>query len=584
MEADKDRRMIYSLLLEEKLEAFFLSLRTQLHVYKVEDLMHVTRKDLSSIGLLSGPDVRRFEKVIGKVAKNTGLKGIFTKVLPKKQKQLIEIPATVTLWEEFEPVIIKSEDLVLKEILGTGNFGQVYQAEWIRRSGGNEMKIDVAVKCLKEESNESFIKEVSILSKLDQKHDNIIKLYGISIQDDSIKMVTEYAGHGSLLEKLQKGSFRSVSLLCQFAVQIASGMMYLEQKGLVHRDLAARNILVTAHNQVKISDFGLAKLVGKDNQWIMTAVEALPIRWLALESLLEGKFTSSSDVWSFGVVLWEMFSYGEHPWALFNSKGVIEKLKNGERLPEPQYCPSNVYSIVMRRCWAENPNERIKFEEARDNLICIHPTSSFAVSSSQEGGERLSYSVGDAIIALKPIAGNPDLWIGQNEKTLEFGSYIKSETQPCQTKIPFSSNSSLPVVNGKQSDSSKLQPGERSKSSATSGNMAISTPIEISNSEAGAHGRIQPRSTPPARSPPVASSPPTSLIGRSSSSGGAIPQNTPQLASPTAHSAGASRPDSGQPAKSSAAARITKTSNFRMILHHAQEMEEQILSMLLASL
>eukprot|EP00794_Sanderia_malayensis_P015414 gene15414-16988_t len=437
MENDKEKRFLYNLLLEENLEAFLSAIWNRLHVYKAVDLAYVSQHDLNRIGILSGPDIRRFERVIARVAKSGGIKGKFTKVLGKNKKgKDAEIPAAVNLWEDFTPAIIKAEDLMLGDVLGEGNFGKVWKAEWKRKVGGNYCRIPVAVKCLNNDSS-GAIKEVSAASQLDQQHDNIIKLYGISIFDEQdLRMVTEFAAGGSLLDGLKKEKFMSVSLLCQFAVQIASGMMYLEQKGLVHRDLAARNILVTAHNQVKVSDFGLAKLVGQDKEWVMTSQEILPIRWLALESLTEGKFTSASDVWSFGVVLWEMFTFGQHPYLGFSSAEVVQKVRNGERLHEPEFCPSNVYSLVMLRCWKNSPDERLNFGEAQSCLVSVHPTSTYATTSHYSTSSELEYNEGDCITSIKPLNGSPDIWIGQNETTNEFGPFIKSQTSPIQTKIP----------------------------------------------------------------------------------------------------------------------------------------------------
>ena len=164
-----------------------------------------------------------------------------------------------------------------------------------------------------------FMKEYEIMQTID--HHNIVRLYGVVLDSAQIMLITELAPLRSLLECLKEQSLRStftVSCLVELSQQICQGMLYLESNRLIHRDLAARNILVFSKNLVKISDFGLSRALGVGKDYYQTNFNVnlkLPIAWCAPECINFLKFTSASDVWAFGVTMWEMFSYGFQPWA-----------------------------------------------------------------------------------------------------------------------------------------------------------------------------------------------------------------------------------------------------------------------------
>lgn len=248
-------------------------------------------------------------------------------------------------------------------------------------------------------------------------HEHIVRLYGV-VLEPSLMLVTELAPLRSLLECLKEPALISqfpIISLCNFAAQIGDGMAYLESRRLIHRDLAARNILVFAKNKVKISDFGLSRALGVGKDYYQTNFNVnlkLPIAWCAPECINYLKFTSQSDVWAYGVTLWEMFSYGFQPWAALTGQQILEAIDEPsyQRLEQPECCPKEYYSLMLR-CWAHDPNARPKFAEilqilpdCKPEMVqvvkCLAQDTASMTGSLRSNKEHLSYKVGDIITVL----------------------------------------------------------------------------------------------------------------------------------------------------------------------------------------
>ncbi|XP_033156087.1 tyrosine-protein kinase Shark [Drosophila mauritiana] len=258
---------------------------------------------------------------------------------------------------------IEPEKLVLDREIGHGEFGSVHSGWLLRKSGaGEESRLEVAIKMLSDEhsNKQEFLREASVMMRLE--HKCIVRLIGIS-KGEMLMMVQELAPLGSMLQYiLDHGhEITANSELKVWASQIACGMHYLESQHFVHRDLAARNILLTARHQAKISDFGMSRsLRPGSTEYQFTQGGRWPIRWYAPESFNLGIFSHASDVWSFGVTIWEMFSLGAPPYGEISNVDAIKLVDSGERLPQPNLCPAYIYA-VMQSCWKERPKDRPTF-------------------------------------------------------------------------------------------------------------------------------------------------------------------------------------------------------------------------------
>ncbi|XP_076180051.1 activated Cdc42 kinase-like isoform X3 [Ptiloglossa arizonensis] len=419
---------LYEFLMEAELQQYYPGIRGDLKIQTTAQLKYVTEEDLNAIGM-SKPEMRRLKKYFQKHFPQNYLSKFKKMLLPKREEQISSALTMLPEERQDRPPIrvpnkhmIPADAIIVNKELGTGEFGVVQQGVWTN----DGERIQVAIKCLSRERMQNnpieFLKEAAIMHAID--HEHIVRLYGVVLDTNSLMLVTELAPLRSLLECLKEPSLRPsfpVLSLCDFAVQIADGMQYLEAKRLIHRDLAARNILVFSKNKVKISDFGLSRALGVGKDYYQTNFNVnlkLPIAWCAPECISYLKFTSASDVWAYGVTLWEMFSYGFQPWAALTGHQILEAIDepNFQRLEQPECCPKDYFSL-MQQCWQHEPAKRPKFSELINLLPDLKPEQVQAVQDSTETGQ-LVYRQGDVITVLDKGSTNT-LWKGvlNNGKT-----------------------------------------------------------------------------------------------------------------------------------------------------------------------
>ncbi|XP_017848568.1 tyrosine-protein kinase Fer isoform X3 [Drosophila busckii] len=268
-----------------------------------------------------------------------------------KSGSILRRPVCRERWE------LSNDDVVLLEKIGRGNFGDVYKAKL------KSTKQDVAVKTcrmtLPDEQKRKFLQEGRILKQYD--HPNIVKLIGICVQKQPIMIVMELVPGGSLLNYLRKNSnalnTRQQMGMCRDA---AAGMRYLESKNCIHRDLAARNCLVDFEHSVKISDFGMSR---EEEEYIVSdGMKQIPVKWTAPEALNFGKYTSLCDVWSYGILMWEIFSKGDTPYSGMSNSRARERIDTGYRMPTPENTPPEMYRLMLK-CWAADVESRPHFED-----------------------------------------------------------------------------------------------------------------------------------------------------------------------------------------------------------------------------
>ncbi|XP_028427531.1 protein-tyrosine kinase 2-beta [Perca flavescens] len=279
---------------------------------------------------------------------------------------------------------ISRDNVVVGRILGEGFFGEVHDGVYKSPTGE---RICVAIKTCKDRSaevKEKFLSEAGLMKNLDHPH--IVRLIGV-IEVDPVWIVMELLEHGELGNYLVEQQYTlNSSTLILYCLQICKALAYLEGLNMVHRDIAVRNVLVASPECVKLGDFGLSRYVD-EQEYYKASVSRLPIKWMAPESINFRRFTTASDVWMFGVCVWEIYSMAQQPFFWLENGQVINQLELGIRLPKPQQCPPTVYSLLTR-CWAYEPHGRPSFGQLVCSLSDIH-----RIELEQEGRRDRTRSV-----------------------------------------------------------------------------------------------------------------------------------------------------------------------------------------------
>ncbi|XP_030018613.1 tyrosine-protein kinase TXK isoform X2 [Sphaeramia orbicularis] len=275
------------------------------------------------------------------------------------------VPATAGFssekWE------LNPSELTFMKELGSGQFGLVRLGKW-------RAQHKVAIKAIREGSmyEEDFIEEAKVMMRL--CHPKLVQLYGVCLQQRPLLIVSEFMENGCLLNFLrQRGGAMKEAWLLSMCQDVCEGMEYLESHSFIHRDLAARNCLVSEHNVVKVSDFGMTRYV-LDNQYTSSSGAKFPVKWSPPEVLHYSKYSSKSDIWSFGVVMWEIYSEGRTPFDKRSNLEVVNDITRGIRLYRPHRASQPLYAI-MYRCWHEKPQGRPSFSEVLEEIRKLAETS-----------------------------------------------------------------------------------------------------------------------------------------------------------------------------------------------------------------
>ncbi|XP_054893081.1 tyrosine-protein kinase Fes/Fps isoform X2 [Poeciliopsis prolifica] len=280
----------------------------------------------------------------------------------KKSEAILKKPILKDKW------VLEHDDIILGPLIGKGNFGEVYSGRL--RSDNTPVAVKSCKENLAPEHKSKFLMEARILKQYN--HPNIVKLIGVCTQKQPIYIIMELVSGGDFLSFLRlEGHSLTPKMLVKMTENVAAGMEYLESKKCIHRDLAARNCLVAERNVVKISDFGMSRERDDGVYSAEGGLRQIPVKWTAPEALNYGRYTTQSDVWSFGVLLWETFSMGMTPYTSMNNQQTRDEVEKGYRMPAPHGCPVEI-SRVMNSCWQYDPKNRPTFRKIRTELNAIH--------------------------------------------------------------------------------------------------------------------------------------------------------------------------------------------------------------------
>uniref|UniRef100_A0A8C5PJS7 Focal adhesion kinase 1 n=1 Tax=Leptobrachium leishanense TaxID=445787 RepID=A0A8C5PJS7_9ANUR len=263
---------------------------------------------------------------------------------------------------------IQRDRIELGRCIGEGQFGDVHQGVYMSPENPTmAVAIKTCKNCTSDSVREKFLQEALTMRQFDHPH--IVKLIGV-ITENPVWIIMELCTLGELRSFLQVRKYSlDLASLILYAYQLSTALAYLESKRFVHRDIAARNVLVSSSDCVKLGDFGLSRYM-EDSTYYKASKGKLPIKWMAPESINFRRFTSASDVWMFGVCMWEILMYGVKPFQGVKNNDVIGRIENGERLPMPPNCPPTLYSL-MTKCWAYDPSRRPRFTELKTQLSTI---------------------------------------------------------------------------------------------------------------------------------------------------------------------------------------------------------------------
>uniref|UniRef100_A0A6I8S7Y3 Receptor protein-tyrosine kinase n=1 Tax=Xenopus tropicalis TaxID=8364 RepID=A0A6I8S7Y3_XENTR len=345
--------------------------------------------------------------------------------------------------------ILKETELKKMMILGSGAFGTVYKGIWI--PDGENIKIPVAIKVLREntspKANKEILDEAYVMAGVGSPY--VCRLLGICLTS-TVQLVTQLMPYGCLLDYVRENKDRIASRdLLNWCVQIAKGMTYLEDVRLVHRDLAARNVLVKSPSHVKITDFGLARLLDVDETEYHADGGKVPIKWMALESILHRRFTHQSDVWSYGVTVWELMTFGAKPYDGIPAREIPDLLEKGERLPQPPVCTIDVY-MIMVKCWMIDSEFRPKFRDLVGELSRMaRDPSRYVVIENEEFLAQASPMTTQFYSALLQEVGMDDL-VDAEEYLVPQRGFFPSEDVTSEHRSRISSTRSATEMQAEQ--------------------------------------------------------------------------------------------------------------------------------------
>ncbi|XP_060922253.1 tyrosine-protein kinase receptor TYRO3 [Limanda limanda] len=284
-----------------------------------------------------------------------------------------------SLLASLKEVLVERNKLTLGKELGKGEFGSVREGVFTPEEN---LDIKVAVKTMRvgihsQEDLDEFLREAEIMKNFD--HENVVKLLGVTLQREQDTplpvplVILPYMKHGDLRRFLIATRYGDIAMfvphqsLLRFMIDIAAGMTYLSSQGFLHRDLAARNCMLGDDLRVSVADFGMSKKIYSSNYYRQKVAIRIPVKWMAIESLSESVYTTKSDVWSFGVTMWEIVSRGRTPYPGVHNHELLDLLLSGHRLKPPEECDQKLYE-VMWSCWDKEPNRRPGFRELGETL------------------------------------------------------------------------------------------------------------------------------------------------------------------------------------------------------------------------